>query len=76
MGKPNKVCAECGKPYQICYICDTTTRFSWREVACSVECYTNYLDRINGDLDVVKEYVEETKDEIVEEDVNSDKKKK
>lgn len=67
MGKPNKECFECGKPYEICYICDTETRFSWREVCCSIECYTKYLEKINGDLDEVKQDVVKSRTKSKEE---------
>ena len=82
MSRPNKTCVQCGKRYEICYVCDTKTRFSWREVACSPECYTNYLDKVNGDLDMIKEYLDETKlaeaseSSVIEEEIISDKKKR
>jgi len=66
-----KACFNCNELYEICYLCDTTTRFSWREVCCSVECYTKYLDKINGDLDKVAQAVTKSrrvrKEEIVSE---------
>ena len=44
MGKPNTKCRVCGKEYFCC--ADSKKINSWRTMACSIECYKEYMDRI------------------------------
>lgn len=64
-----KKCITCGETFKLCYSCDPNVRFSWREVACSPQCYTEYLSKINGDFNKLSEDVELSRSEeiVVEE---------
>ena len=43
-----KVCRICGKEYEACRSANRSAGvFRWQEVACSPECGTAYLDKIN-----------------------------
>lgn len=71
-----KKCRVCGKEYEACRSANrTTSTFRWQEVACSLECGSEYLKRVisarTESLDMHKtsapvetEFVSETSDEI------------
>lgn len=44
MSKPNTKCRVCGKEYFCCS--DSKNINSWRTMACSVECFKEYMRRI------------------------------
>lgn len=44
MGEPNTTCRVCGRGYFCC--ADSRAANSWRAVACSPECYREYMRRI------------------------------
>lgn len=44
MSKPNTVCRVCGKEYFCCS--DSRSINSWRAMACSMECFKEYMNRI------------------------------
>lgn len=44
MNKPNTKCRVCGKEYYCCN--DSQKNNSWRTMACSKECYSEYIKRI------------------------------
>lgn len=47
MAKQTKTCRVCGTTYDACNSVRTgSSTFNWREVACSPECGTIYLERI------------------------------
>lgn len=69
MGKNNAHCLNCGKGYYICRSCESI--WSWRQVACSPECFRELQKKNNptSTADSVKqteEKVEETKISIDE----------
>lgn len=48
MASAIKVCRICGKEYEACRSANRTAGvFRWQEVACSPECGTAYLEKIN-----------------------------
>lgn len=49
MSKPNTVCRVCGKEYYCCN--DSRNINSWRAMACSPECYKEYMRRIKAARD-------------------------
>ncbi len=44
MNKPNTKCRVCGKNYFCCS--DSRKIGSWRTMACSTECFREYMERI------------------------------
>ena len=44
MNKPNTKCRVCGKSYFCCS--DSRKIGSWRTMACSTECFREYMERI------------------------------
>lgn len=64
MASATKVCRVCGKEYEACRsTLRTPGIFRWQEVACSPECGTIYLERINksrGIAPVKKESAKES----------------
>lgn len=55
MPKAVQNCRVCGKEYECCRTPNTTGMFRWRDVACSVECGLEYLERIERSRGVVSE---------------------
>lgn len=48
MASASKVCRVCGKEYEACRSANRNAGvFRWQEVACSPECGTAYLEKIN-----------------------------
>lgn len=43
--RPNHTCKVCGKKYFACP--DANKYSSWRAVACSPSCYTQYMAQVN-----------------------------
>jgi hypothetical protein len=59
-------CQFCGKPYELCMGCDQSNFFSWKQVACSIECYQE-IEKIAMNLNETKEViVNETIEEVQE----------
>ena len=47
MPKQTKTCRVCGKEYEACRSIRTGDKaFNWREVACSPECGSQYLEKV------------------------------
>ena len=68
-------CQFCGKPYELCMGCDQSNFFSWKQVACSIECYQE-IEKIAMNLNETKEViVNEIIDEIQEKVVDTKIKK-
>ena len=68
-------CQFCGKPYELCMGCDQSNFFSWKQVACSIECYQE-IEKIAMNLNETKEViVNEIIDEIQEKVVDTKAKK-
>lgn len=44
MNKPNTICRVCGKDYFCCE--DSRKIYSWRTMACSPDCFKEYMKRI------------------------------
>lgn len=61
-----KECQYCGKSYELCMGCDQTNFFSWRQVACSIECYQE-IEKIAMGMAMSKETVIEDELDITEE---------
>lgn len=59
-------CQYCGKPYELCMGCDQSNFFSWKQVACSIECYQE-IEKIAIGITTPKEAVIEENIEITEE---------
>lgn len=56
MATPNTKCKVCGKEYFCCS--DSRQIGSWRTMACSIECYKEYMRRIeNSRKPVVKKEI-------------------
>ena len=60
MNKPNTTCRVCGKEYFCCG--DSRSVNSWRTMACSPECFQEYMRRIDESRKPILE-AEETKQE-------------
>lgn len=45
MNKPNHICKnpKCNTEYYTCDACDKTSGLNWRSVACSVDCFKEYM---------------------------------
>lgn len=80
MGKPNKICKTCGKPYYGCTTCENEVKFTpWRSICCSIECYKEYLQEVleaRGELVVSEEVVEAIEEPTIEEEIKTSTKKK
>lgn len=46
MARVMKTCRVCGKQYEACHTPNTSGVFRWRDVACSRECGSIYLERV------------------------------
>lgn len=77
MNIPNHVCKVCGTKYYACDYCRQQHNFvPWRDVACSIECYKEYILRVleaRGEIEpvtveVLTPDVEEEPEIIVEVD--------
>ena len=55
---PNTKCRVCGKEYFCCS--DSRQIGSWRTMACSIECYKEYMRRIEDSRKHVVESIPET----------------
>lgn len=58
MAMPNTKCRVCGKEYFCCS--DSRQIGSWRTMACSIECYKEYMRRIEDSRKHVVESIPET----------------
>ena len=55
MPKQIKTCRVCGAVYEACNSARVGNKaFNWREVACSPECGTVYLDRVTASRGIVE----------------------
>lgn len=62
MASETKKCRVCGKEYEACRTAKVAGVFRWQEVACSPECGTIYLQKINESRGLVeKEPVRKSK---------------
>lgn len=62
MASETKKCRVCGKEYEACRTAKVVGVFRWQEVACSPECGTIYLQKINESRGLVeKEPVKKSK---------------
>lgn len=55
MNKPNTKCKVCGKEYYCCS--DSRSVNSWRTMACSIECYKEYMNRIEKSRNIISNNV-------------------
>lgn len=46
MARVMKTCRVCGKQYEACHTPNTSGVFRWRDVACSRECGSIYLEQV------------------------------
>lgn len=53
-------CQYCGKPYELCMGCDQNNFFSWKQVACSIECYQE-IEKIAMNITTPKEIIDAVK---------------
>lgn len=61
MPKQKKICRVCGAAYEACRSIKTgDTAFNWREVACSPECGTVYLQNVMAARNTSKHSVSDT----------------
>lgn len=69
MNKPNHICKnpKCEKEYYACDECDSHTSLNWRSVACSIECFKEYIKLID-ERDNPKETIEESIQESIKEE--------
>lgn len=68
-------CQFCGKPYELCMGCDQSNFFSWKQVACSIECYQEIEKLAMNSNEAKEEVVDEIIEEIQEKVVDSKVKK-
>lgn len=65
MNKPNTKCRVCGKEYFCCS--DSRKIGSWRTMACSTECFKEYMERIEKARNpIIKEFNTTAKDSEAE----------
>lgn len=64
MSKPNTICRVCGKEYFCCS--DSKKINSWRTMACSEECFKEYMRRIEESRKPVIEEPVVASEEVVE----------
>jgi len=72
MSKPNTICRVCGKEYFCCS--DSRNINSWKAMACSQECYKEYMRRIeiSRKPKVYKVEMEEKVEEIKVQETNEE----
>jgi hypothetical protein len=68
-------CQFCGKPYELCMGCDQSNFFSWKQVACTIECYQSLEKLAMGITEIKEEVVDKTIEEIQEKVVDTKAKK-
>lgn len=66
MNEPNHICKNnnCKREYYACDDCDSAVNLNWRSVACSTECFKEYMKPIEGRDNpkvIVKEEIKNTK---------------
>ena len=69
----NATCKICGKPYHYCKDCEKFG--SWRAVACSPECWTEWVNRITA-RNTVKENADDSHEEAAPKNVRRVRKSK
>ena len=60
-----KKCRVCGKMYEACHTQRPNTGFRWQEVACSPECGSIYLTRIEESRKTVNSNLDADKNESI-----------
>ena len=66
MPKQIKTCRVCGAVYEACNSARVGNKaFNWREVACSPECGTVYLDRVTASRGIVDSIEESTEENTI-----------
>jgi len=71
--KPNTKCRVCGKEYFCCS--DSKKINSWRTMACSIECYKEYIRRIEASRNTNRSNTTEQTEDIIVSKPKSRKKK-
>lgn len=69
MNKPNTKCRVCGKSYFCCS--DSRKIGSWRTMACSTECFREYMERIGTSRNPMAKELNITEDNRNYNDANS-----
>lgn len=62
MGVGQRVCKTCGKTYIACHTPNPNGTFRWRDVACSIECAAEYLEKVRAARAAAEEDAAEEKE--------------